>query len=199
MNDRFEFIKDTPVRDLPFAIIDLETTGYAPPYAKITEISVISLYSKPEVYIDTLVDPGVSIPREIVELTGIDNSMVKGKPKIDAIAEKISESLDNRIFVSHNVPFDLAFIKHVYANCLKRDFSVPSLCTLHLSRKYLKLPSNALGSVAKHLSITTTGAHRAMADTLTVKHLLHHFVEMFEGMGLKTGADLIKAGLIKAR
>ncbi|MBF0543373.1 MAG: 3'-5' exonuclease [Candidatus Riflebacteria bacterium] len=196
-SEKMSLFEDMPINELPLAILDLETTGFKPPEAKITEVAIICPNSSPEEVFHSLVDPEVRIPAEITALTGITNSMVKGKPKIGQLAEKIAEILEGKIFVAHNVPFDLAFISHLFSSVLDRELQIPSLCTLRLSRKFFALPSNSLGAVAKHFNIQTVGAHRAMADTLTVKLLMPVFIERLDREGYKNGGDLIRAKLIK--
>ncbi|MFZ2959304.1 MAG: 3'-5' exonuclease [Candidatus Ozemobacteraceae bacterium] len=192
---------ETPLHELPFTALDLETTGYSPPLARITEIAMIPMGKNAGDPFQTLIDPGVSIPREIIELTGITNAMVQGKPSIEEVFPTIKRLLYGTIFVSHNVPFDWNFIDHAFRCFDSGPLSMPSLCTLHLSRKYLKknelLTSHKLESVARHLSVDLKGAHRAMADTKAVYGLMKHFLADLDRLGMKTGGDLVKAGLIK--
>jgi len=186
----------TPVAQLPFIALDLETTGYAPPSARITEVALIFNGPCGEESFNTLIDPEIPIPPEITRITGITDAMVSGKPTIGEIAPILARILDNGIFVSHNVPFDWNFINQAFRDHLGKSLTMPSMCTLKLSRKFLGLTSNALGSVAAHIGFRHQHAHRAMGDTLAVKGLLAHFLNLFECKGFKTGGDLCKHGII---
>ncbi|HNW34250.1 MAG TPA: 3'-5' exonuclease [Candidatus Ozemobacteraceae bacterium] len=186
----------TPIRALPFVTLDLETTGFAPPAAKVTEVAMISIVEDTEESFHTLIDPGEPIPAEIIKLTGITDEMVKGKPTIREVVPIMAGILQGSIFVSHNVPFDWSFISHAWREYYNVPLQMPSMCTLRLSRRYLGLASNKLGIVARHLCVELTDAHRAMGDTLAVKGVLKHLITLLEGKGLRTGGDLLRAGLI---
>jgi len=186
----------TPIRAIPFVALDLETTGFAPPVAKVTEVAMIAITGDNEESFQTLIDPGVPIPAEIVKLTGITDEMVKGKPTIREVVPIMAGILDGSIFISHNVPFDWSFISHAWREYYNVPLQMPSMCTLRLSRRYLGLASNKLGAVAQHFGVELNDAHRAMGDTLAVKGVLRHLLPLLEGKGLRTGGDLLRAGLI---
>ena len=90
-------------------IIDIETTGGSPKNSKITEIAIYK--HDGEKVIDeftSLVNPEIPIPPFIVQLTGINDSMVKTAPKFYEIAKQIIDFTEDCIFVAHNVGFDQA-------------------------------------------------------------------------------------------
>lgn len=190
-----DFVKK-PLKQLPYVILDLETTGFKPTEAGITEIAIISMIDGREELFETLVNPEIPIPPEITQLTGIKDDMVRDKPKIGELAPILDEMLKGAIFVSHNVPFDWSFIDYSFRRHLKHPLRMPSLCTLRLARKYLGLKSNKLESVASYFNIELKNAHRAMNDTRAVKEILYGFIDQLEKHGLKTGDDLYKHNLI---
>ena len=61
--------------------------------------------------ISTLLDPGVSIPYNITQITGIANGDVAGKPSFDDIADQLQQLCEGAIFVAHNVRFDYSFLR----------------------------------------------------------------------------------------
>lgn len=185
-----------PIKDLPFVILDLETTGFKPTESGITEVAIISLVNGKEEIFETLVDPEMAVPREITEITGINNDMVRGKPTIGQLAPILDEMFKNSIFVSHNVPFDWSFLDYSFRKHLRKPLRMPSLCTLRLARKYLGLKSNKLSSVAEYFHIELKNAHRAMNDTRAVKEILFSFIDQLDKHGIKTGSDLYQHNLI---
>ncbi len=193
--ERFAF-EHTPIRSLPFVVLDLETTGFAPPVAQVTEVAMISISGDTEERFETLVDPGVPIPQKIIELTGITNEMVRGKPTMREVVPIIAGILQGSIFVAHNVPFDWAFISHAWREFYQVPLQMPSMCTLRLSRQFLGLATNKLGVVAQHFGVKLNDAHRAMGDTLALKGVLKEFLTLLERKDMKTGGDLLRAGLI---
>ncbi len=196
MNKIFPEFAELPVKELPFVILDLETTGIKPDNSGITEIAIISLINGKEELFETLVNPEMPIPPEITRLTGISDDMVRDKPKISELAPILDEMFKGSIFVSHNVPFDWGFLDFSFRRHLKKPLRMPSLCTLRLARKYLGLRSNKLGSVADYFKIELKNAHRAMADTRAVKEILFHMIDQLEKHGIKKGDDLYRNNLI---
>ena len=188
---------DTPIRELPFVALDCETTGYAPPKARITEIALVPMGGKRGEAFSTLVNPEVPIPAATVNINGIDDALVKDQPVMAQVFPTIADMLEGGIFVAHNVPFDYAFLDQAFRDHADKPLQMPWFCTLKLSRKLLSLPSNALGKVAAHLCIDLKNAHRALADTIAVKGLLEHFFTLLEEKGLKTGGDLIQAKYLR--
>jgi DNA polymerase III epsilon subunit family exonuclease len=185
-----------PLKDLPYVILDLETTGFKPQESGITEVAIISMSNGKEEIFETLVNPERPIPGEITKITGIDDSMVCDKPTIGELAPILDEMLRGSIFVSHNVPFDWTFLDYYFRKHLRKPLCMPSLCTLRLARKFLGLRSNKLSSVAEYFKIELKNAHRAMNDTRAVKEILFGFIDQLEKHGIKTGNDLYTNNLI---
>ena len=67
----------TPLHEVAFCVLDLETTGGSPADCEITEIGAVK-YRHGDLVgtFQTLVDPGVPIPPSITILTGITHAMV---------------------------------------------------------------------------------------------------------------------------
>lgn len=190
-----EFV-NLPIKDLPFVILDLETTGFKPTESGITEVAIISMINGKEEIFETLVNPGMRVPAEITEITGINDDMVRDKPTIEELAPVLDEMFKGRIFVSHNVPFDWSFFDYSFRKHLRKPLRMPSLCTLRLARKYLGLRSNKLSSVADYFKIELKNAHRAMNDTRAVKEILFGFIDLLEKQGIVTGNDLYRHNLV---
>ncbi|WEY48218.1 exonuclease domain-containing protein [Weissella confusa] len=67
-------------RDI-YAVVDLETTRTTSESGRIIQIAVAFVQNKKVInQFSTLVNPGEQIPRNITQLTGITQSMVKGAP-----------------------------------------------------------------------------------------------------------------------
>ena len=187
---------NTDVSKLPYAILDLETTGFKPGDAKITEVAIIFYEDGKEERFETFVNPQCHIPDEITKITNITDDMVKDAPTIQELAPALHNMLKDKIFVSHNVPFDWSFFEYFFKQCLSLDYKSPSLCTLNLSRKLLRLPSNKLENVAKYFGYSLIDAHRAMNDTEAVKVLLLNFFNVLKDKGILTYKDLYASGLL---
>ena len=74
----------TPLHDVTFCVIDLETTGGSADTCGITEIGAVKLRGGECLgTFQTLVNPGAAIPPTITMLTGITQSMVLPAPRIE--------------------------------------------------------------------------------------------------------------------
>ncbi|HET9249048.1 MAG TPA: exonuclease domain-containing protein, partial [Actinomycetota bacterium] len=63
-----------PLPEVEFVVVDLETTGGSPTDSRITELGAVKLRGGERTGVfETLVNPGVPIPRQITHLTGIDD------------------------------------------------------------------------------------------------------------------------------
>ena len=148
-----------------YAIVDIETTGGNASGSRITEICII-IYDGMNIIErwETLVNPQKEIPLPIFALTGINNEMVRDAPIFDAVAEKVFEMLDGRVFVAHNVNFDHSFIRHEL-EMAGFKWTTKKLCTVRAARKIKPgLPSYSLGKLCRSLDIPLLQAHRAGGD-----------------------------------
>ena len=98
----------SPLELNDYVAIDLETTGLNPQQDRITEIAACRFIGgeKKEIY-TTLINPGIPVPKNIVEITGITDDMVKGHSidwnNVQTIFEK------SQLIVAHNASFDRSF------------------------------------------------------------------------------------------
>lgn len=154
-----------------YAIVDIETTGGYASANGITEIC-IHVFDGNKIVdsFHSLINPKQPIPRYIQAMTGITDAMVEGAPVFDDLAEKIYQTLENRVFVAHNVNFDYSFVKAQLAQT-GYNLNTRKLCTVRLSRKLMPgLPSYSLGKLCQSLDIHISDRHRAFGDAeATVK------------------------------
>ncbi len=163
---------------MSFAIIDIETTGGFAGANGITEIAIILFDGKTvEGHYQTLVNPGIPIPRYITALTGISNEMVYDAPTFAEVAENIYNLISNRVFVAHNVNFDYSFVQH---QLRQQGFllNTKKLCTVRLSRKVFPgHPKYGLGHICRTLDINITNRHRAFGDAEATVQLFGKILE----------------------
>ena len=173
-----------------YAIVDIETTGGYAANNAMTEVAIVLHDGNRELKrYESLVRPGMSIPRYVQVLTGISDEMVADAPHFEEIAPLIYEWLKDAIFVAHNVNFDYSFIKHQLKAC-GLDLDCKKLCTVRLSRKtFPGAPSYSLGRICQHLGITIPNRHRAGGDADAT-------VQLFE-MILKAGGLEHIRGMLK--
>ena len=175
---------------MKYAIVDIETAGGAPIHGGITEIAVVIHDGEKIVEsFETLLNSEQSIPAYISGLTGIDNAMVRESPLFSEIADQLWELLSDKVFVAHQVNFDLSFIREAFKK-LDKEFAPSKLCTVRLSRKIFPgLSSYSLGRICERFEIPILARHRAMGDAKATAIL-------FDKM-LKTSPQIIDLSLKK--
>ena len=155
-----------------YAIIDIETTGGKFNEEGITEIAIYKFDGHEVVdQFSTLVNPEKDIQPFVVQLTGINNKMLRNAPKFHEIAKRIIEITKDTIVVAHNSSFDYRILKTEY-NRLGYDYERDTLCTVELSRKLIPdQASYSLGKLCKSLAIPMSDRHRASGDALATIQL----------------------------
>lgn len=184
---------DTPLCEMRFAVVDVETTGTSPNTAdRITEIAIVHVANGEvvEAY-ETLVNPERSIPPAIISLTNITWEMVRDKPNFAGIASNVLEGLKERVFVAHNAPFDWRFVTSEIARASGLQLTGDRLCTVRLARALLpQLPRRSLDSVTHYFGVEIAARHRAMGDALATGHVLTRLFRVAEDRGVTTWGGL---------
>ena len=97
----------------PLVTLDLETTGTWIEKDKIVEIGMIKLMpdGKKEIYVKR-VNPGIDIPKSVVEIIGITNEDVKDAPEFKDIAEEILSFVGESDLAGFNIErFDIPLLE----------------------------------------------------------------------------------------
>lgn len=162
---------------LPFAVIDVETTGLRPRHDRVIEVAVVRCdpTGSPISEWSTLVDPGRDPGPTRVH--GISASDLIGAPTfVNALPELITQ-LEGAVVVAHNLSFDAAFFSHEFQRAGSAPLDCYGLYTLELARVVLEGQSGfSLGACAAALGIEHPDAHRALADTRVTALLLQELI-----------------------
>jgi DNA polymerase-3 subunit epsilon len=185
----------TPLREVTFVVLDLETTGGSAERDSITEIGAVKVRGGERIgEIGTLVDPGVGIPPNIVALTGITGAMVARAPRLPAVLPSVLEFLSGSVLVAHNAPFDAGFLRSACERHGQHWPRPPVLCTARLARAVLsraEAPSVRLGALAQLFGTRTTPDHRALHDARATVEVLHHLLERIGNLGVQSLEELL--------
>ncbi|MDT0688269.1 exonuclease domain-containing protein [Salegentibacter sp. F188] len=154
-----------------YAVLDIETTGGKYNEEGVTEIAVYKFDGHKVVdQFISLVNPEQPIQPFVVNLTGINNEMLRNAPKFYEVAKRIVEITTDCILVAHNAKFDYRILRTEFRR-LGFEYERKSLCTVELSKKLIPgLPSYSLGKLVRSLGIPLSDRHRASGDAqATVK------------------------------
>ena len=184
----------TPLSEVTFVVVDLETTGGTPATAGITEIGAVKVRGG-EVLgeFQTLVDPGGPVPAFIATLTGITTSMVRGAPTIGQVLPAFLEFAAGAVLVAHNAAFDVGFLR---AACVEHGYAWPGprvLDTVALARRAVtrdEVPNHKLGTLAAFFRATVTPDHRALSDARATVDVLHALLARLGPLGVTHLEDL---------
>ena len=184
----------TPLHEVTFVVVDLETTGGSPAACEITEIGAVKVRGG-EVLgeFQTLVNPGVPIPSFIAVLTGITDSMVSGAPRLATALPAFLEFAHDTVLVAHNAPFDIGFLK-AGCNIHGQEWPGPRvLDTARLARQVItrdETPNCKLSSLARFFRSATTPDHRALSDARATVDVLHGLMERLGNLGVRSLDEL---------
>ena len=181
----------TPLSDVTFCVVDLETTGTSAADCAITEVGAVKLRGGECLgTFQTLVDPGTGIPPSITVLTGITEAMVVDAPPIGAVIPSLLEFMGDAVVVGHNVRFDVSFLRAALEMTGHPPLANRSVDTCGLARRLLRgeVPDCRLGTLATHLRLDHQPSHRALDDALATGDLLHLLLDRAGALGV-TGLD----------
>ena len=188
------------LRETTFVVVDLETTGGrmngrdGKTADAITEIGAVKVRGGVVLgEFATLVDPGRSIPPQIVQLTGITTAMVCDAPTIAAVLPMFLEFAHGAVLVAHNARFDMGFLRAAADQCGIRWARPQTLCTVQLARRVLsreEAPSVRLGALARLFAVSSEPTHRALDDARATVEVLHALIERVGNLGVHSYAEL---------
>jgi DNA polymerase-3 subunit epsilon len=98
-----------PLRGVPAAFLDFESTGPDPRTAIPVQVAVVHCdlgNTEPRVVYQTLIDPGVPIPAESTAVHRITDAMVQGAPPWPEAVHAVLEALQGRVLGAFNLPYD---------------------------------------------------------------------------------------------
>jgi DNA polymerase III epsilon subunit family exonuclease len=197
-----KFDPDTQLSDVTFLVLDLETSGAsASTGSAITEIGAVKVRGGDvKGTFQTLINPYTPLSPFIVELTGITDQMLAEAPSIETILPLLFEfmgSPEESVFVAHNAPFDISFLKAAATlnGYIWPDFRV--LDTVKLARIVLTKDDVAnyqLGTLAQYFDTHVAPNHRALDDARATVDVLHGVIERLGTFDIFTINQLLGAG-----
>ena len=171
--------------DEEYVALDLETTGLYARHDTIIEIGAVKMCGGEEIdRFQTFVDPGCPLSREVSNLTGITDQMLKGAPKIDAVIPELLNFIGDRVIVAHNADFDLTFIQRA-CDQLGIAHSFTYVDTLTISQNLMpELPKYKLDVVAKAFGLGDFNHHRAADDAVICGKIMANLFPKLEELGI---------------
>ncbi|MBC6457067.1 DEAD/DEAH box helicase [Actinomadura sp. HBU206391] len=171
-----------PVRheigSLPYAVIDVETTGLDALHDRIVEVAVLRLDPDGTLrrsYTTVLYNDTGPGPTHIHGLTAGD---LAGAPTFSDIAGDLAELIDGAVLVAHNATFDSAMLTTEFARTGAAPDDLLVLCTLDLARRFSPgQRSLALAYCAAEEGVSIAQAHTASHDAQAAAQILLRYLD----------------------
>jgi DNA polymerase-3 subunit epsilon len=170
-------IRSAPLACLDFTVVDVETTGWAPDEAGITEIGAVRVHDGRVVAeYSSLVNPGTPVPPAITELTGISDQMLASAPPVAAVLPGLLAFAEGSVIAAHNAPFDLSFLTAACAAMGRAWPAFEVLDTVRLARHLMatpqEVPDRKLATLASFFGTPVRPSHRALDDARATADVL---------------------------
>lgn len=151
--------------DGSYSLVDLETSGFNPPQAKILEIAILKINVNGDVIeeFSTLIDP-MTTDVGRTDIHGITLKMLKHAPTFAEATGPILKIIQDSILVAHNARFEENFLANEFKMAGISLPSLPALDTLWLSRQILNLENYKLDTVIMSYNERIDDAHTALGD-----------------------------------
>jgi DNA polymerase-3 subunit epsilon len=183
----------SPFDQFDFAIVDLETTGWAPEEATITEIgAVLVCGGRVRAQFSSLVNPGTAIPEPVTALTGISDAMVAAAPPLASVLADFLAFARGCVLAAHNAPFDVAFLTAACQACELPWPEFQVLDTVELAHRVLgeeEVADCKLATLAAHFDTRIRPRHRALPDALATADVLTALLRRLADTGVSTLAE----------
>jgi DNA polymerase-3 subunit epsilon len=189
-------LRYAPLDGLDFTVVDVETTGWAPDEAGITEIGAVRVRGGQVIAeFSSLVNPGTPVPPAITELTGISDQMLASAPPVAAVLPGLLAFADGSVLAAHNAPFDLRFLTAAAAGMGREWPAFEVLDTVRLARHLMatpqEVPDRKLATLARFFGTPERPSHRALDDARATADVLGRLLaRLAERAGISTLDEL---------
>jgi len=157
-----------------FVTLDIETTALSPDKGgRIIEIAGVKVENGE--IVDTfsqLIYPESKIYKKTIEITGITNEMLEGKPVYGQVLPDFYQFLGNSVVVAHNANFDWNRYLTYFFKKVGIQVANEVICTLTLSKLYYpERKTYKLEEMCNLNGINIPNHHRALDDAIATAHL----------------------------
>ncbi|TDM04256.1 helicase C-terminal domain-containing protein [Macrococcus carouselicus] len=173
---------------MQYAVVDIETTGNNIAVDDIIQIGIIVMDDMKIIdRYDSYIFTEQAISPFIESLTGISDETVKDAPAFSDIMPEILSRLQDKVFVAHNINFDLTFLTAVFDKAgvtFKPRFCIDTVDLFKIV--YPEAESYQLSILAQNLGVNLVDAHSAIADAQATAELMQLAVEKLRSLPKET-------------
>lgn len=179
---------DTPLDEVTFLAIDLETTGLNTETDDIISIGVVP-FTLQRIYLsqakEWLVKPREKLTEESVIIHGITHSDVSHAPDFSAIMSELLKTMEGKVMVAHYRDIERQFLDKEFMARLDEGIEFPIVDTMELEERIIKKnhssvfklfsskkPSLRLGIARQRYGLPNYPSHNALTDAIAAAELL---------------------------
>jgi len=165
-------------------VLDCETTGLSVSKDRIIQLAIIKYFAdgRPPLERCRYVNPKIPIPKEVTDITGITNDMVKNEPEFSKIAKGLLELIGDSDFCGYNSNrFDIPLLMEEFERCGIQLDMTERKC-IDAQRIFHKMePRTLRAAVRFYCNEKLENAHDALADTRGTIKVLEAQIEKYQG------------------
>ena len=183
-----------PLQELNVVVFDIETTGFIPERDSILSIGAIKMKGSriiEEEQFYSLIYFDQTIPKDIVELTGITDDLVRSAPNIGDVMIKFFEFTQDATLVAHHASHERNFMQYFSNKVFKTPLKHRIVDTSFL---YRIIESNfqniSLESLCEHNKIPIIDRHNALADAKMTAKIWSIYINKAIEIGCETLEDV---------
>lgn len=169
-------------RDLVF--FDLESTGLNVMRDRIIQIAAIKYFAdgREPAELEMLINPGIPIGLQAMEVHGITPADVARKPTFDQVAQEVFDFFGDADLGGYNINrFDVPMLMEEFARA-GFEFKVRKRKFVDVQRIFYKMePRNLRAALRFYCGKNMENAHDAMADVRATVDVLHGQIEKYSG------------------
>ena len=180
-------------RDLIF--FDIEATGLHVLRDRIIQIAMKKFFAdgrKPALY-EQMINPGIPISREAMEITGITPDDVRNKPTFRQVAAEIYEFIGESDLAGYNSNrFDVPMLMEEFERA-GHEFTIDSRRLIDVQRIFYRMEPRTLAAAHRfYCGTEMTDAHNAMSDVEATIAVLQGQLERYESTDLKEKDEVME-------
>ncbi len=184
----------TPLLQLELVIFDIETTGFRPHKGdEIISIGAVKMKGTQRLTetFYTVVKPERKIPRNIVQLTGIDEELVANAPSLREALYRFAQFTEGCTLVAHHANHERTFMKHYFPLALNTPFQqriVDTAFIIQICERNASLIT--LDDVCEHQKIKIENRHHALGDAKMTAILWELYAQKATSIGCENLQDI---------
>ena len=185
-------------RDLCF--FDVESTGLSVVKDKILQIAIIKYHKNgnPPTELSMMINPGIPISEEAMNVHGITPKMLANKPTFQQVARELFDFIGNSDLAGYNSNrFDVPMLMEEFAR-VGIEFDMSRRRTIDVQRIFYKMEPRTLRAALKYYTgKKIENAHDALADVRATIDVLKGQLEKYDGVDMEDGEGFMIEAPVK--